>query len=161
MKPRNLFYHALLALHTVLLLVVVSFTWYDNRRATTSTRRALSGFESRLDALAAQVDSSLSGPPRVRSSRDSSQVDSSLSAPPRVRSPADDWERVPPRVLGSGVSGRWAYVDVCYADGATRRHYVRTNSTPREVKSFVRSLATESDFHSWRFVGSDSSQDGT
>lgn len=156
---RNLYYHALLALHTVLLLVVVGLTWYDNRRATTSTRRTLSAFESRLDSLSAQVDSSLFASPRVRSSRDS-QVDSSLSASPRVRPFLDDWERVPPRVLGSGVSGRWAYIDVHYGDGSIRRHFIRTNSTPRDVKSFVRSLATESDFHSWRFVG-DSPHDGT
>lgn len=157
MKPRNLFYHALFAFHTVLLLLVAGLSWYDNRRATRDTRATLAAYSRRLDDVQKQVDSSLSGSPRVGQFREKSgtQVDSSLSGPPRVGQSRDKWVRRPPVFVGSGRSGSWAYVDVLYGDGAVRRHFVRASSSPSDVKAFVRSLAFEASQHSWILADDD------
>ena len=59
--------------------------------------------------------------------------DASVQSPPTL----------PPRVLGMGTTGAWKYADVRHVDGSVKRYYLRTNSTPAQVNSWIRSMVED------------------
>lgn len=54
---------------------------------------------------------------------------------------------IPPRVEGTGVSGRYRYADFRFPDGSRRRYYLRRDADARQVAAWLRNIGLDAAEH--------------
>lgn len=117
------------------LCLLFALGYVADRRATALRYSSLSSSISALETRVGDVERRPAAAPSAHA--DAPGAAPALESAPRP-SPLPS-----PRVLGSGRSGAWAYTDVRLPSRDVRRYYVRTNSTPEQFLSVLRTMRAD------------------
>lgn len=140
-SPRRRYFASLFSAGAVLLVLGGSLHYYANRAQRVKLASRVSALERDIAALHPSMQNS------------SAVGDSSaVSNEPRSGESAGGYRQGPvcrPRLLGSGRNRGYAWCEYVFADGYTARYYLRTNSTPAQVRAYVSRLVSDSRAHSF------------
>lgn len=137
MKPRRRYYSTISAALAILAAAAFIFHYAAGRVRSRAASSRIDDIEARLSSLAARVETLAS-----KQSRGAVDPLSVEGNEPRSGESVGG-SRPRPVFLGSGRTGSYFYSDIRYPTGDVRRYYIRTNATPRQVRSWVRSLSSD------------------